>query len=66
MDYVVVLFSSVGTLLDDDGSADLKYVLEVARTIGRNMKQYKLVVTKSTVPVGTAPKVRAVIQEELD
>ena len=50
----------------EDGSADLKYVLEVARTIGRNMKQYKLVVTKSTVPVGTAPKVRAVIQEELD
>ena len=51
---------------DEDGSADLKYVLEVARTIGRNMKQYKLVVTKSTVPVGTADKVRAVIQEELD
>ena len=63
---VEVIFSAVGTPPDEDGSADLKYVLEVARTIGRNMKQYKLVVTKSTVPVGTAPKVRAVIQEELD
>ena len=63
---VEVIFSAVGTPPDEDGSADLKYVLEVARTIGRNMKQYKLVVTKSTVPVGTASKVRAVIQEELD
>ena len=66
LDEVEVIFSAVGTPPDEDGSADLKYVLEVARTIGRNMKQYKLVVTKSTVPVGTAPKVRAVIQEELD
>ena len=66
LDDVEVVFSAVGTPPDEDGSADLKYVLEVARTIGRNMKQYKLVVTKSTVPVGTAPKVRAVIQEELD
>ena len=49
-----------------DGSADLSYVLEVARTIGRNMKKYVLVVTKSTVPVGTARKVRMAIQEELD
>ena len=65
LDDVEVIFSAVGTPPDEDGSADLKYVLEVARTIGRNMKQYKLVVTKSTVPVGTAPKVRAVIQEEL-
>lgn len=63
---VEVIFSAVGTPPDEDGSADLKYVLEVARTIGRNMKQYKLVVTKSTVPVGTARKVRSVIQEELD
>ena len=62
LDDVEVIFSAVGTPPDEDGSADLKYVLEVARTIGRNMKQYKLVVTKSTVPVGTAPKVRAVIQ----
>ena len=66
LDEVEVIFSAVGTSPDEDGSADLKYVLEVARTIGRNMKQYKLVVTKSTVPVGTASKVRAVIQEELD
>ena len=61
LDDVEVIFSAVGTPPDEDGSADLKYVLEVARTIGRNMKQYKLVVTKSTVP-----EVRAVIQEELD
>ena len=66
LDDVEVIFSAVGTPPDEDGSADLKYVLEVARTIGRDMKHYKLVVTKSTVPVGTAPKVRAVIQEELD
>lgn len=66
LDDVEVVFSAVGTPPDEDGSADLKYVLEVARTIGRNMKQYKLVVTKSTVPVGTAKKVREVIQEELD
>ena len=66
LDDVEVIFSAVGTPPDEDGSADLSYVLEVARTIGRNMKQYKLIVTKSTVPVGTARKVRAVIQEELD
>ena len=66
LDDVEVVFSAVGTPPDEDGSADLKYVLEVARTIGRNMKQYKLVVTKSTVPVGTAGKVLAVIQEDLD
>lgn len=63
---VEVVFSAVGTPPDEDGSADLSYVLEVARTIGRNMNKYVLVVTKSTVPVGTAKKVRAVIQEELD
>ena len=63
---VEVVFSAVGTPPDEDGSADLSYVLEVARTIGRNMNKYILVVTKSTVPVGTAKKVRAVIQEELD
>ena len=66
LDDVEVVFSAVGTPPDEDGSADLKYVLEVARTIGRNMKQYKLVVTKSTVPVGTARKVKAAIQSELD
>ena len=63
---VDVVFSAVGTPPDEDGSADLKYVLNVARTIGRNMTKYTLVVTKSTVPVGTATKVRNAIQEELD
>ena len=63
---VEIIFSAVGTPPDEDGSADLKYVLEVARTIGRNMQKYVLLVTKSTVPVGTAQKVKAVIQEELD
>ncbi len=61
---VDIVFSAVGTPPDEDGSADLKYVLEVARTIGRNLKKYIVVVTKSTVPVGTAQKVKAVIQEE--
>lgn len=63
---VDAVFSAVGTPPDEDGSADLRYVLEVARTIGQNMRKYVLVVTKSTVPVGTAKKVRATIQEELD
>lgn len=66
IDNVEVIFSAVGTPPDEDGSADLSYVLEVARTVGRNMKNYVLLVTKSTVPVGTAKKVRAAIQEELD
>lgn len=66
LDDVQVVFSAVGTPPDEDGSADLKYVLQVARTIGENMNDYKLVVTKSTVPVGTAQKVKAVIQAELD
>lgn len=60
-----VVFIAVGTPPDEDGSADLKYVLDVARTIGRNMNHYMLVVTKSTVPVGTAKKVRNAIEEEL-
>jgi UDPglucose 6-dehydrogenase len=60
-----VIFIAVGTPPDEDGSADLKYVLDVARTIGRNMKHYMLVVTKSTVPVGTARKVRAALEDEL-
>ena len=63
---VEVVFSAVGTPPDEDGSADLHYVLEVARTIGKHINNYILVVTKSTVPVGTARKVKAVIQEELD
>lgn len=63
---VEVVFSAVGTPPDEDGSADLSYVLQVAHTIGQNMQKYVLVVTKSTVPVGTACKVRAAIQGELD
>lgn len=66
LDEVEVVFSAVGTPPDEDGSADLKYVLEVARTVGRNMNKYLVVVTKSTVPVGTAIKVKQTIREELD
>ena len=62
---VEIVFSAVGTPPDEDGSADLSYVLEVARTVGRNMDRYVLLVTKSTVPVGTSLKVKAVIEEEL-
>lgn len=61
-----VLFSAVGTPPDEDGSADLQYVLSVARDCGKHMKKYLLMVTKSTVPVGTAHKVKNAIQEELD
>ncbi len=61
-----VLFSAVGTPPDEDGSADLKYVLNVARDCGKYMKNYLLIVTKSTVPVGTAKKVKQAVQEELD
>lgn len=66
VDDVEVVFSAVGTPPDADGSADLKYVLDVARTLGRTMTDYKVLVTKSTVPVGTAIKVKAVIKAELD
>ena len=66
LDDVEIVFSAVGTPPDEDGGADLSYVLDVARTIGKNINKYILVVTKSTVPVGTAQKVKAVIQEELD
>lgn len=62
---VDVVFSAVGTPPDEDGSADLKYVLQVAKTIGQNMNRYVLVVTKSTVPVGTAKKVKDTIMAEL-
>ena len=61
-----IVFSAVGTPPDEDGSADLKYVLQVAKTIGENLNKYIVVVTKSTVPVGTAKKVRETIQNELD
>ena len=63
---VDIVFSAVGTPPDEDGSADLKYVLEVARTIGKNLNHYVVVVTKSTVPVGTARKVKEVIEDELN
>ena len=66
LDSVTIVFSAVGTPPDEDGSADLRYVLEVAKTIGQNMNQYLVVVTKSTVPVGTAEKVKATIQTELN
>lgn len=66
LDGVDVIFSAVGTPPDEDGSADLKYVLEVAREVGKNMTDYILIVTKSTVPVGTAAKVKQTIDEELD
>ena len=65
LDDVQIVFSAVGTPPDEDGSADLKYVLQVARTIGQNLNHYVVVVTKSTVPVGTAKKVRHTIEEEL-
>jgi UDPglucose 6-dehydrogenase len=65
LDEVEIIFSAVGTPPDEDGSADLNYVLQVARTIGKNMQKYVLIVTKSTVPVGTAALVKQTIAEEL-
>lgn len=65
LDDVEVVFCAVGTPPDDDGSADLKYVLEVARTFGQNIKRYTILVTKSTVPVGTSKKIKAVVDAEL-
>ncbi|MDR0384440.1 MAG: UDP-glucose 6-dehydrogenase, partial [Prevotellaceae bacterium] len=66
LDDVEVVFIAVGTPPGEDGSADLKYVLDVARTVGANMNHYVLIVTKSTVPVGTAKKVAGTVREELD
>ena len=65
IDHVDIVSRAVGTPPDEYGSADLRYVLEVARTFGQNIKKYTLLVTKSTVPVGTAAKVKAAIAEEL-
>ncbi len=65
IDDVEVVFSAVGTPPDEDGSADLQYVLAVAKTFGETIKKYTVLVTKSTVPVGTAQKVKSVIEEEL-
>ena len=61
-----VIFIAVGTPPDEDGSADLQYVLQVASSIGQHIRDYTLVATKSTVPVGTTEKVRAAVQAELD
>lgn len=66
LDDVELVFTAVGTPPDENGSADLKYVLAVARQFGQNIKKYTIIVTKSTVPVGTAKNVKAVIQEELN
>ena len=59
-------FIAVGTPQDEDGSADLKYVISVAENIGKHLEDYRIVITKSTVPVGTAEKVRKTIQEQLN
>ena len=66
LDDVEVVFSAVGTPPDEDGAADLKYVLAVARQFGQKINKYTILVTKSTVPVGTARKVKAAIQDELN
>ncbi len=63
---VEVVFSAVGTPPDEDGSADLKHVLSVAREFGRSIRKYTILAIKSTVPVGTAAKVSAVIRDELE
>ena len=61
-----IVFIAVGTPMDEDGSADLQFVLEVARSIGETMHKKLVIVNKSTVPVGTADKVKATIQQQLD
>ncbi|RBP48348.1 UDP-glucose dehydrogenase family protein [Arenicella xantha] len=66
VEHAEVIFIAVGTPPDEDGSADLSHVLAVAKSIGQNLTEYRVVVTKSTVPVGTAEKVRVAIQAELD
>ncbi len=65
LDEVEVVFCAVGTPPDEDGSADLKYVIDVARTFGQNITKYAILVTKSTVPVGTSKIIKKVISEEL-
>ena len=63
---VELVFITVGTPMEEDGSADLQYVLAVAKEIGEKMTKRLVIVDKSTVPVGTADKVKATIQQELD
>ena len=65
IDQADIIFIAVGTPPDEDGSADLKYVLGVAGEIGQHMEDYKVIITKSTVPVGTSFKVKAAVEEEL-
>lgn len=65
LDNVEAVFCAVGTPPDEDGSADLRYVVDVARTFGQNINNYAILVTKSTVPVGTSKIIKSVIQEEL-
>jgi len=66
VEHAQIIFIAVGTPPGEDGSADLSHVLAVAKSIGQNLQDYRVIVTKSTVPVGTAEQVRAVIQSELD
>tara|TARA_B100001758_G_scaffold247953_1_gene269022 strand:+ start:4767 stop:6089 length:1323 start_codon:yes stop_codon:yes gene_type:complete len=66
LEHVEIIFIAVGTPMGDDGSADLRYVLEVSGSIGKNMNHHIVIVNKSTVPVGTADKVRETIQSELN
>jgi len=66
LEEALFVFNCVGTPPKDDGSCDLSYVEQVARSIGQSMKEYKIIVNKSTVPVGTADRVRELIQQELD
>ena len=66
LDFIDVIFIAVGTPMGADGSADLQYVLQVAESIGKSMKNHIVVVNKSTVPIGTADKVREIIQKELN
>ena len=66
VDHGLFQFIAVGTPPDEDGSADLKHVLAVARTIGEHMSEYRVIIDKSTVPVGTADKVAATVRETLD
>jgi UDPglucose 6-dehydrogenase len=65
VDHGLLQFIAVGTPADQDGSADLRYVIAAARNIGKHMSEYRVIVNKSTVPVGTAERVRAVVEEEL-
>ena len=66
VDYADIIFIAVGTPQDEDGSADLSHVLAVADSIGKHLNKHQLIVTKSTVPVGTAANVRRTIQAQLD